>query len=265
MRIWRLLDLEYASPYMNLAVEEAISRMVGEGSVTDTVRFWRNINAVIIGRFQNVECEVNLEACKKYNAAVVRRFTGGGAVYTDLGNLNYTFFIRKASLSALNVASCIQAFKLVRNCVIESLKHLNLYAEDDLTSIYLKGKKISGIAGCNKWGAVTIHGTLLVNSNINILSTVLNLNSIGEKGEIRGVRSVKKPVTTLRDELGSNIPISEVKNILKEEIEKTLKIKLVKGNLTIKEKAIATRLYKEKYSKDEWNLKGEFRRSTQSL
>ena len=53
-KAWRLLDLEYEDPYMNLAVEEAIPRMVGKGIVPNTVRFWRNSNAVIIGRFQNM-------------------------------------------------------------------------------------------------------------------------------------------------------------------------------------------------------------------
>lgn len=258
MEIWRLLDLEYANPYMNLAVEEAISHIVGEGNVTNTVRFWRNRNAVIIGRFQHVENEVKLEACKKYNTAIVRRFTGGGAVYTDMGNLNYTFFIQKDRLSTLNIAGCIQAYKIVRNWIIQSLKHLNLHVEGNLNSIYIKGKKISGMACCNKWGSNTIHGTLLVNSNINALSEVLDVNNLRKKDRVHGVCSVKKPVTTLSSELGLNIPISEVKKVLKKEIEKTLKIRLVKGNLTIKEKTLAVRLYRERYSKDEWNLKGEF-------
>src|SRR3989449_11168104 len=74
---------------MNLAVEEAIPRMVGEGKSPSTVRFWHNSNTIVIGCFQSAKLEVNMDACKETGTEIVRRFTVGGAVYHDSGNLNY--------------------------------------------------------------------------------------------------------------------------------------------------------------------------------
>src|SRR5947199_6334129 len=90
LETWRLVDHEYRdNPSMNLAVEEAIPRMVGEGKAPSTVRFWHNSNTIVIGCFQSAKLEVNMQACKETGTEIVRRFTGGGAVYHDSGNLNY--------------------------------------------------------------------------------------------------------------------------------------------------------------------------------
>src|SRR5881628_1017661 len=96
LETWRLVDLEYRdNPFMNLAVEEAIPRMVGEGKAPSTVRFWHNSNTIVLGCFQSAELEVNFEECKETGTKVVRRFTGGGAVYHDGGNLNYAISLRR--------------------------------------------------------------------------------------------------------------------------------------------------------------------------
>ncbi|MEM3571714.1 MAG: hypothetical protein QW589_07300 [Candidatus Bathyarchaeia archaeon] len=91
----RLLEIEYSDPYMNLALEEAIFRKLFNGESQATLRFWRNFSAVVIGRFQCISLEVNEEACKRYGIQIVRRITGGGAVYHDEGNLNYSIFLHK--------------------------------------------------------------------------------------------------------------------------------------------------------------------------
>src|SRR5439155_7847981 len=86
----RLVDLEYRDDhFMNMSVEEAIPRAVGEDKAPNTVRFWHNSNTIVLGCFQSAPLEVNFDACQETGTTVVRRFTVGGAVYHDAGNLNY--------------------------------------------------------------------------------------------------------------------------------------------------------------------------------
>src|SRR2546430_15838953 len=86
---WRLLDTEYRDdPFMNMSVEEAIPRAVGEGSAPNTVRFWHNSNTIVLGCFQSADLEVNYDACKETGIQVVRRFTGGGGASHYAGHLD---------------------------------------------------------------------------------------------------------------------------------------------------------------------------------
>src|SRR3989449_6253460 len=97
LETWRLVDQEYRdNPSMNLAVEEAIPRMVGEGKAPSTVRFWHNSNTIVIGCFQSAKLEVNMDACKETGTEIVRRFTGGGAGYHDSGDFKYGILLRKS-------------------------------------------------------------------------------------------------------------------------------------------------------------------------
>ena len=88
---WRLLNDQGSDIYQNLAVDEALAKtyMYSENTL-NTLRFWESDKAVVIGRFQCVHKEVNLNYCKENEIAIARRFTGGGAVFHGPGNLNYS-------------------------------------------------------------------------------------------------------------------------------------------------------------------------------
>jgi len=248
---WRALDVEYDDPYMNLAVEEAIPRKVGEGKVPNTVRFWRNLNAVVIGYFQSAKLEVNFEACKNLGTIIARRFTGGGAVYQDRGNLNYAISIRKGH--QLIPEDLSETFKILSSGVVEGLRMLGLNAKfKPLNDIQISGRKVSGAAGSMRWGTVFHHGSILISSNLSILSKVLTAPNRRLKD--KHVRSVRKTVTTISDELGRDISVDEVKEKLRNGIEKAYKIKLVDGILTREEEILAEELFQSKYSRDVWNL-----------
>ena len=90
----RLLNSVTTDPFFNLAMEESILVCYNNSS-SPTLRLWQNVDSVIIGAFQNPILEINLDLCIKNNINVVKRFTGGGAVFHDLGNLNWSIFIPK--------------------------------------------------------------------------------------------------------------------------------------------------------------------------
>ncbi len=249
---WRLLDLEYSNPYMNLALEEAIPYNVGKDTSPNTIRFWRNSNAVVIGNFQSAKREVNLDWCNKHRTAVGRRFTGGGAVYHDLGNLNCSISVRRDH--PLIKTDLEGTFVELSHGVIEGLKLLGAPVRFEPPSgILVNGRKISGGAGALKGGFVFHHCSILVSSDLKMLSEVLSSseNSIGEPC----VRSAKKAVSNLSIELDRELTITEVKDSLIIGFEKAFAIELAKGETTTEERVLAEKLYNEKYSKEEWNFK----------
>ena len=251
---WRLLDLEYGDPYMNLAVEEAIPRKVGGGVAPNTIRFWRNKNAVVIGRFQQATLEVNLETCKKYGTTIVRRFTGGGAVYHDQGNLNYAISLPKDhSLIHNDVSINFRSFLLG---VIEGIRVLGLNADfKPINKIQVDGRKISGAAGSLRWGVFFLHGSILVSPNLSVLLKVLD----APQGDLTSsyVRSAKDRVTTIQNELRTNVSIEGVKKALKRGFEESYGVRLIEGRLMEEERVLAEELYHRKYSTEEWNFGGK--------
>jgi lipoate-protein ligase A len=253
LEAWRLVDVEYRdNPFMNLAVEEAIPRVVGEGKAPSTVRFWHNSNTIVIGCFQSAKLEVNMEACKKTGTEIVRRFTGGGAVYHDSGNLNYAISLRKGHPLVPN-QDLQSVFQKLSKGTIEGLRKLGVKAEfQPVNDIQVEGKKVSGAAGSIRWNSVFHHGCILVNSDLSILGRVLNVPRV--KLEDRHVASVRKRVTTVRDELGRDISTSEVRDAVVDGIESCYGVRVMPGDLTKEEKGLAEELYQTKYSRLEWNL-----------
>jgi len=253
LETWRLVDVEYRKdPFMNLAVEEAIPRMVGEGKSPSTVRFWHNSNTIVIGCFQSAKLEVNMEACKETGTEIVRRFTGGGAVYHDGGNLNYAISLRKGH--PLVPGQDLQSvFQRLSEGAVEGLRKLGVRAEfQPINDIQVEGKKVSGAAGSIRWNAVFHHGCILVNSDLSILGKVLNVPRA--KLEDKHVASVQKRVTTVRDELGRDISTREVRDAIVDGIESCYGVRVETGDLGREELGLAEELYQTKYSRLEWNL-----------
>lgn len=240
---WRLIDSEFEDSRMNLAVEEAIPTVLGRGYATSTIRFWRNINTVVVGRSQDIASEINFDMCNKHGTFVVRRFTGGGTVYHDLGNLNYAISLRKDH--SLISGDLLKTIKRLSEGVIRGLANLDIHPEyRPSEGIFISGKKISGSASAVKRHFFFHHGTLLINSNLTILSEVLSPSST--KREKKGVKSRSYPVTNLAIELGREVSISEVKEALKLGFERAFHIQLVKAELTSEELHMAQIFFKKK-------------------
>ena len=249
---WRLLEAEYDDPYLNMALEEAIPTMVGRRIVPETVRLWRNLRAVAIGRFQRVESEVDLEVCRRRCVDIVRRFTGGGAVYQDHGNLNYAISLQGDN--SLLRGDILEDFQSLSRGVISGLRRLGLNAEYGRKNlIHIGGLKLSGIAGSSSAESFFLHGTLLVSTDLSILSEVLRGPGSLTSGR-QGVQSVRSPVTSLRNALGGDICFEAVRKALLEGFEEAFQVNLVSNRPSREEEELARRLYETKYSKREWNL-----------
>ena len=249
---WRLVDIEYRDdPFMNLAVEEAIPRAVGEGKAANTVRFWQNANTIVLGCFQSAELEVNFEACRETGTEVVRRFTGGGAVYHDSGNLNYAISLKRGH--PLVPDDLQSVFRKLSEGAVEGLRKLGVKAEfQPINDIQVDGRKVSGAAGSIRWGTIFHHGCILVSSDLGILGKVLNVP--GAKLADKHVASVQKRVTTVRDELGREVSTREVRDAIVQGILECYEVDVEEGELSKVEFAIAEELYDTKYSRPEWNL-----------
>lgn len=249
---WRLLDLEYADAPSNLALEEAIAGQVGEGKSPSTLRLWRNRNAAIIGENQSAYAEVRLGACKELGAEVVRRFTGGGAVYHDLGNLNYSICTRRSPSSSLGLQQTV--FKRGLDCVAACLRTLGLESNRvPINTVVVRGRKISGGAGAIRWGAVFFHGSILVSTDLEVIWKILRWEQLPMIRAL--VRSTRFPVTSVQTELGQRIPIDDVKAALSDAFANIFEAQLVPGLATDQEVQMIPVLVREKYGTTEWNLK----------
>ncbi|MCW4021321.1 MAG: lipoate--protein ligase family protein [Candidatus Bathyarchaeota archaeon] len=254
MEEWRLLDIETPDrAAMNLAIEEAIFIGKAGEKGSPTVRFWRNRKAAVVGYSQNVETEVDLEVCRREGVEVVRRFSGGGAVFQDLGNLNYSIAI-DADHPIVKGFDVSRSYKRLTLGVIEGLRsELRIDAVFDPPSdILVRNGKISGNAQSRRKGVIFHQGTLLVKSDLVLLTKVLNAPESGLKG--KRSTSKRRRVTNLADEMDRRVTMREVKGALWRGFENAFSVKMAQGMLTSDEKKRAQKLYDEKYLKKEWNF-----------
>ncbi len=193
----KLLILDSTDPYRNLAVEEYVFR----NTVDDVFMLWQNEPTVVIGKSQNAHAEIDLDLARARGVHVARRITGGGAVYHDLGNVNYSILSPSKGKDGIDFAY----FTAPIMAALESLGvHAALSGRNDLT---VDGKKVSGSAQHAEGDRVLHHGTLLFDSDLEALSAVLRVDE--EKLRARAIRSVRSRVTNLRPYLNTDCDAKE--------------------------------------------------------
>ncbi|MDY3373977.1 MAG: lipoate--protein ligase [Terrisporobacter othiniensis] len=196
-----LINNTSTNAYFNLAMEEYFLKNTTE----DVFMLWRNESAIIVGKNQNTLSEINYEYVKENNIKVVRRQSGGGAVFHDLGNINFTFI-------SCNDNS-FSDFKRFTMPIIECLEDLNIHAEfSGRNDLLIDNQKFSGNAQYNYKNKVMHHGTLLFSSQINDLSSALKVKP--SKFEGKGVKSVKSRVTNISNHLKKSMTVLEFKDYL---------------------------------------------------
>lgn len=196
----RIVILDSTNPYVNIAREYAYYETLKENQLYFLL--WQNEPCVVIGRNQNIYSEINLEYIKENNILPVRRFTGGGAVYHDMGNLNFTFISKKSN----------KDIKKWMTIILDALKNIGISAElQGRNDILVDNKKISGMAWLEDDDRYMIHGTLMVDLDISILSKCLTPNISKFVG--KGIKSVKSRVINLKD-LNNKISVDSLKKSL---------------------------------------------------
>lgn len=185
-------------PAINLALEEYIFRQLPENNY---LLFYINEPSIIIGKNQNTVEEINADYVKEHNIHIVRRMSGGGAVYHDLGNLNFSFIMRDDGSSFHN-------FKKFTEPVVQALLELGVDAElTGRNDIQIGERKISGNAQFHSRGKIISHGTLLFNSEMQNVASALKVNA--EKYASKSTKSVRSRVANITEFLQQPLTIEQ--------------------------------------------------------
>ena len=224
--------------YFNLAAEEYLLKHFAD----DVFMLWRNDKAVIVGKYQNSAAEINLDYVREHGIKVVRRQTGGGAVFHDLGNVNYTFIGTKGSGD----------FRTFSEPILRVLNEMGVPAKfegrNDLT---INGMKFSGTAQCVYKDRILHHGTLLFSSEMDDLTAALKVNPL--KFKDKAVKSVRKRVTNISEHLPTPMSVTDFIEVVMRNVSQNSE-NAVPYELSEQDIQEISKLRDEKYSTWDWNF-----------
>lgn len=228
-------------PYWNLALEQHV--FDGLDKSNDYFMLWQNDNAIIVGKYQNTAGEINSAYVRENGVKVVRRLSGGGAVYHDLGNLNFTFIADSRENGFDFSTFCAPVIRALGSLGVRA----DLSGRNDMT---IGGKKFSGNAMYVKNGRVMHHGTIMYDSDLDALSKALNVSM--DKMESKGVKSVRSRVTNIKSHMDGDIPIDRFIAALRDYMFQEYEME--EYRLTQDDLDRVGKLRDEVYSTWEWNF-----------
>lgn len=227
-------------PYFNIATDEYIFKHLQE----DCFMLWRNDNAIIVGKNQNTMAEINIDYVKEKDIKVVRRLSGGGAVYHDLGNLNFSF-------TRTGKKDEMVDFQHFTKPIIEVLQKLGVNAEfSGRNDITIDGKKFSGNAEHIYKNKVLHHGTILYSADMKDISGALKINPLKYKD--RAVKSIPKRVTNVKDHLKTALSLEDFTEMIMQHIIDSNPA-AHRYEFTADDLSAIQKLRDEKYVNWEWN------------
>lgn len=258
MDTWRLVPLETNNAFMNMAIDEAMLNARIAGIAPNTLRFYRwQPSAVSIGKNQLAENEVYIDACRRLNVDMVRRISGGGAVYHDFdGEVTYSIVARVSDLGSADVASVY--FKIYE-AITDALRLLGVSVDFNIgdakncPNLTVNGKKISGSSQTITRGVVLQHGTILCSVDLPKMFELLKFKDLSCS---MAADIAKRKITSIENELGHKIDAHTVANSLTQGFKSILKVQLEESSLLSEELSQANSLSKKKYGSRDWIYSG---------
>ena len=236
------IESESFDPHFNLALEQYVFDNLDKNE--NYFMLWQNDNAIIVGKHQNTVAEINAEYTKENNIKVVRRLSGGGAVYHDLGNLNFTFIV--------SAGGGYEQFNFSDFCkpIIELLNSLGVNAVlNGRNDMSIEGKKFSGNSQYAKRGRIMHHGTIMFDSDLDIVGNSLVVSK--DKIQSKGVTSIRSRVTNIKPHMQTDVSIEEFKRLLVNHVFKGAEVP--QYHLTEEDIKKIEALASEKYRTWDWN------------
>ncbi len=240
---WQFIDVTSTDAGFNLALEQYVFDCLPRDR--NYFILWQNRNAVIIGRHQNTHAEINEAYVQAHGIQVIRRLSGGGAVYHDMGNLNFTFIQDSETGIALDLGLFCQP-------VAAAIRALGADAQvNGRNDITVDGKKFSGNAQYVREGRVMHHGTLLFASDMQAAQDALRPDP--DKVKAKGVQSVRSHITNLQPLL-PGVTLAQFKEKLLESLFAGRP--MTPYTLTAEDLAAIERIRAERYATWDWNYGG---------
>lgn len=235
------IDHHSTDPAFNLAMEQYVFDSMSREK--DYFWLWQNDNTIVVGKHQNTAQEINASFVKEHGIKVVRRLSGGGAVYHDMGNVNFTFIADAGDLEQLN----LHKFTVP---VVNTLKKIGVQAQaNGRNDISIEGKKFSGNSQYIKQGRIMHHGTLMFDSDLTVVQQALNVSNA--KYESKGFKSVRSRVTNIRPYAAEGMTLEHFIDVLKNHMIEGQAVEIY--HLTAEDIAEIMKIKEARYDTWEWN------------
>lgn len=240
-KTFRVIDTGIRDGRRQIAFDQALIDLHKAGRVPDTIRFLRFPKTALIGRHQALSHEIKLDYCRAHGVGVVRRITGGGAIYFDEGQLGWELVFRRATLGLTSLADLARA---ICEAAAAGLGKLGVNAKyRPRNDIEVDGRKISGTGGFFDEDTLFYQGTVLVDMNPADMLAALNVPQA--KLAKRALDSAASRVVTLKELLGTAPDIATLQDALLAGFAERLGIEPVRGAITAEEEALAAKHFDE--------------------